>query len=209
MKSAVTRSDTTSPALAKIEATLQDLGRKLDRAAFEQRPVEDIAQQIEGLRATLEQQTEAIAQAAALEAQIAEIGRKLDRPAQGLADQMAIKSTLQALSARVDDGFRKIGEHAHAPADPAIEIELLDEMARGLSEIRGAIDRQGDFSANSHRLETAIADLAHRMDTVSEPAHSQAALQETLQMLLRAPAGLVARASLELGRSRGPCRPRR
>ena len=97
---------------------------------------------------------------------------------------MAIKSTLQALTTRVDDGFRRIGERSQSGIEPTLEVELLDEMARSLGEIRSAVDRQSDFTESANRLETAIADLASRIETTAEPARDQAALQGTLQMLV-------------------------
>ena len=185
VRAAVSQPDPSAPTIAKIEATLAELTGRLDQAAFETRPYEDLAQRFESLKSTIEQQSEALQQTAALEAHIADLGRKLDRPPQGLADQMAIKSTLQALSARVDDGFRKIGERAPAPREPALEVELLDEMARSLGDIRSAVDRQGDFTESANRLESAIADLASRIETSATPAGNPAALQETLQLLLQ------------------------
>ena len=190
LKAAVSQAN--PPALANLEAALAEIGRKLDQATFEPRPFDDLAQQVESLKAAVEQQSEAIGQAAALEGRIVDIGRKLDRPPQGLADQMAIKSTLQALSARVDDGFRKIGEFSQPQSDPALEAELLDEMARSLGEVRAAIERQGDFAESASRLESAIANLASRIETAPGGGRNDAALQETSAAAVEPPAGLVA-----------------
>ena len=216
LRGAVERQAAATPANANLESALAELSRKLDRPVpapeFDTRPLEDLAQQMEGLKAAVELQAEA-AQGGKLEAAIAEIGRKLDRPPQGLADQMAIKSTLQALSARVEDGFRKIGS---APPDSgksvgALELELLDEIARGLEDMRGSIGRQGDFSASAIRLEAAIADLSNRMESANEPASDRAALNDTLQMLLSrlrdwapapAPVGIAEGAGLQALTSR-------
>ncbi len=184
LKVAMAQPSASASTLAKLEAAIGEVGRKLDVATAEPRSFGELASQVENLKLAVEQQTDAIAQAAALEAQIAEIGRKLDRPPQGLADQMTIKSTLQALSARVDDGFRRIVETARAPTEGAIEMELFDEMARGLTDLRAVVDRQSEFSENASRLETAIADLASRIETNAHTGVAPAALQETLQALL-------------------------
>jgi localization factor PodJL len=190
LRDAVERQAAPTAAHPDFEAAIAELSRKLDQPsaapAFDTRPLDELAQQVESLKFAVEQQAEAVGQGGKLEAAIADIGRKLDRPPQGLADQMAIKSTLQALSARVEDGFRKIGE---APPDSGasvgvLELELLDEIARGLEDMRASIGRQGDFSASALRIEAAIADLTNRMESASEPASDRAALNETLQLLL-------------------------
>ncbi len=170
---------TPASALATIERRLEQLAERMDDAlrrptpSFDMKPFQDLAQRVEGVRASIERQGETRPDVSSLEAAVRDLGAKLDRPMPNGFDSTALNSTLQSLTARLEEAFRA----------PEVDAKSWDDLSRQVEDLRGAMERRPDFAPHAAKLEATLDEIRIRLDRPAPPAAGSNELNATLQSL--------------------------
>ncbi len=166
-----------------LTSTLNDLTARLEEAFRrsipaaqpDPRPIEDLARRIDGVRATVERQTDFGTHAAKLEAALSDIKSRLDRPPAPAPESGAMNSTLQDMRARLEEAFRR----------PALSAEFdpksIEDLARRIEGVRGAIESRGDFGAGAPHLGLALGEISAKLDRQSVSPADLDALGEAMR----------------------------
>ena len=192
---------TPAAALSAIERRLEQLAQRMDQAlqrpqappTVEPRGFEELARRIDGVRATIEQQSGVRPDAARLEAALRELSQKLDRP--------ALAATPEGLTAMIED----LGARIDRRAAPTLDITPLEQALRALGERPIEIDTapienlMRDLGAklaapsaiDTRPFEAMLREINQKLDrgaTASAAAGEVAALVRDLGDRLAAPA---------------------
>ena len=203
-------------ALSAIERRLEQLAQRMDQAlqrpqptpSVDSRVLEDLARRIDGVRASIERQTDSRPDAAKLEAALRDISQKLDRAPAPAPNLDALAAMFEDLRARIDEranptldikpleqALRTLGDRpieidttpienlmrdlgARLAAPAAVDMRPLEDMLR---EIDRKLDRGATVAAAPGEIETMIRDLGARIDQRVAPPVDTRALEEALR----------------------------
>ncbi|MGD0641484.1 MAG: hypothetical protein ABSC22_12110 [Roseiarcus sp.] len=139
-------------ALSAIEQRLEQLAQRMDQAlqrpqagsSVDPRAIEDLAQRIDAIRASVDRQSGSQPDAAKLEAALRDISQKLDRPSAAGVNTDVLTTMLQDLGARIDQR-----------ATPTIDIKPIEQALRSLG------DRTVEFDTTP--IENMMRDLGAKL----------------------------------------------
>ncbi len=84
----------------------------------------------------------------------------------------------------IEDLTRRIDEALSRPQpEPKFDSKPIEDLARRIDSVRVALERQGDSSPQTAKLEAALADISAKLDRISAAGPNSQELNSTLQTL--------------------------
>ena len=200
LKSVVERQASIPAAAARLEVTLAEIGKKLERIStspsIDSRPIDELAQRFETLKTAVERQGAPPAGNAKLETALAEISQKLERavtapkfdarPIEDLSHRFeSLKAAVERQSSQTSayPNFEAAFAELSRKLDRPSAAPAFDGLAQQVESLKAAVEQQMDAVAQGGKLEAAITEIGRKLDRPPQGLADQMAFKSTLQAI--------------------------